>query len=383
MGYTFHYNGYNINLVDTPGFNDTNKSETEVLQDIATWLKHSYEGDTRLNGVIYLHSLVNVRMEGSALRNLKMFRQLCGNEPLKNVILATTFWGEVNREVAEKREEELRTTPEFWGSMLSRGSTMKRLTERRSAFDIVSTLLQKAPVTLKIQRELVEEDKSLIDTAAGQTVNEELIRLAEKHAEELSKIQQEMQEALKDHDEEMQQILDEQQRKLDKELAKVHRQQEQLRYDRRAEKRRMENNFEARIRDMQLEMERQAKVRELSFDQAVALVRANEGKIRVEERELLERKIAELSQSPALAEDGGGGDSPGAPKKGRKAKGTSRFLFGALKVIFPVTTAALLGVPIPSPFGSGETITNFFGGMFGKSGEQPVDPAQEPAEYGE
>jgi len=97
---------------------------------------------------------------------------------------------------------------------------------------------------------------------------------------------------------------------------------------------------------------------------------------RLEERELLERKIAELSQSSALVKDDGGGtDSSERLKKGSKVKGTSRFLFGALRIILPVTTAALLGVPIPSPFGSGETITNFLGGIFGSS-EQPADPTQ-------
>ncbi|OCK73986.1 hypothetical protein K432DRAFT_250303, partial [Lepidopterella palustris CBS 459.81] len=298
QGYTFHFNGYNINIVDTPGFNDTFKTETQVLQDIADWLKQSYDSETRLNGIIYLHSLVNVRMEGSALRNLKMFRELCGPKPLNNVILATTFWGEVNKELAVKREAELETTSEFWGDMIARGSTMKRLKDRRTALEIIELLVGKAPVTLQIQDELVK-GKKLVETEAGKIVNEELMRLETTHKRELEKIQQELQE-VRDHDEELQQILEAQQRKLDKELNKVHRQQEQLRYDRRAEKRKMEIDFEARINEIQIkmDMERQAKVRDFNFDQAVALVRANEGKVRPEDREVLERKIAELSRMP-------------------------------------------------------------------------------------
>jgi hypothetical protein len=367
-GYTFYLNGYNVNLVDTPGFNDTHKSETEVLQDIAKWLKETYEGDTRLNGIIYLHSLTNVRMEGSALRNLKMFRQLCGKEPLKNVILATTFWSKVDKEDALRREEQLRTTPEFWGDMLARGSTMKRLIDQSSALDLVSLLIKKPQVTLQIQHELVEDNKSLVDTAAGQAVNEELIRLAQKHKEDMERVQKEIQEALEERDLEMQQILEQQQNRLDKEIDKVRQQQEQLRYDRRAERRKIESEFELRFHHMRDEMERRAVAEreQLNFDQAVALVRANEGKIPVSEREALERKIAELSKELGATSKKA---KPGEPAA-RKKKGSSRYLFRALQVVLPITSMALLGVPIPSPFGSGASVGAFFDKVFGGGAEE-------------
>lgn len=383
-GYTFHFNGYNINLVDTPGFNDTHKSETEVLQDIATWLKETYEGDTRLNGIIYLHSIGNVRMEGSALRNLKMFRQLCGKEPLKNVILATSFWSEVAKDDALRREEQLRATPEFWGDMLDRGSTMKRLVDRSSALDIVSLLVKKPKITLQIQHELVEDNKLLVDTAAGQAVNEELMRLQQKHEQDLKRVQKELHEALEEKDHELQSILEQQEKRLDKEMDKVRKEQEQLRYDRRAERRKIESDFGLQMHQMREEYERralaeqkatQAMLQQLNFDQAVALVRANEGKIPVREREELESKIAELSQElnkiAAERVDSQNGKKPGKNEDvERKKKGSSRYLFKALQVVLPVTTMALLGVPIFSPFGSGAASGGLLDKMFGGGGEQ-------------
>ncbi|CAO2648332.1 Nn.00g075990.m01.CDS01 [Neocucurbitaria sp. VM-36] len=383
-GYTFFFNGYNINLVDTPGFNDTHKSETEVLQDIASWLKETYEGDTRLNGIIYLHSLGNVRMEGSALRNLKMFRQLCGKEPLKNVILATTFWSEVAKDDAIRREEQLRATPEFWGDMLDRGSTMKRLVDHASALEIVGLLVKKPQITLQIQQELVEDNKSLVDTAAGQAVNEELMRIQQKHEHDLKRVQKELHEALEEKDHEMQHILEQQQQRLDKEMDKVRRQQEQLRYDRRAERRKIESEFGHQLHGIREEYERraraereahQAMLQQLNFDQAVALVRANEGKIPVQEREELERKIAELSKelNKLSANTTKPGKSGVRPE--RKKSGSSRYLFRALEVALPITTMALLGVPIFSPFGGGG------GGLIDKifGGGEAQDGAQEPA----
>lgn len=331
-----------------------------MLQDIAEWLRDSYEHANKLSGIIYLHSIHNVRMEGSALRNLKMFRELCGSEPLKNVMLITTFWGKVDQPMAERREEELRTTPDFWGGMLRRGSRMGRFHDtQKSALGIIDTFLKKTPITLQIQKELVDESKPLIETGAGQAVNEELLRVELKHKEEQEKIQQEMRDALRERDEELHEILQEQQAKLDKELDKVLRQQEQLRADRRAEQRRMMNDFQAKTwsleqqiqeRDQDMKQKDQKfrewerkiaqqveEVREMSFEQAVAQVRANESKLRIEEREQLEAKIKELSKRPEI-------------KKRSKSGKFGKYLIGALQVAFPATTMALLGFPIPLPF---------------------------------
>ncbi|KAF2102744.1 hypothetical protein NA57DRAFT_7635, partial [Rhizodiscina lignyota] len=250
-GYSFHHNGYNIVLVDSPGFNDTYRSEADVLADIAKWLRESYENKTRLNGIIYMHNIHNERMEGSAIRNLRMFREICGEEPLKNVILVTSFWDSVEKAMGESREKELRTDPDFWGRMIRRGSRIDRFTDRTSALKIVASLVKKNSVTLNIQRELVEEQKTLVDTSAGRVVNEELLRLEEKYKKENEKIQKEMEQALRDRDDELQEILSEQRRKMEDELERVHRQQEQLKAERRADWRHMENKLSSRIRGLE------------------------------------------------------------------------------------------------------------------------------------
>jgi hypothetical protein len=72
-------------------------------------------------------------MGSSALRNLKTFRQLCVIDPLKNFVLATSFWSKVDERDALRHEEDLRDTPEFWGDMLSRGSIVERLIVPASA----------------------------------------------------------------------------------------------------------------------------------------------------------------------------------------------------------------------------------------------------------
>ncbi|KAJ6024302.1 hypothetical protein N7540_005099 [Penicillium herquei] len=345
-GYSFHHKGKNINLVDTPGFNDTHKSETEVLQEIAAWLKTSYKQSRKLHGVIYLHSINNPRMEGSALRNLRMFRQLCGDDPLKNVILATSFWDKVSEQLGAERESELRIKPEFWGRMIQRGSQVTRFTDCDSALKIVELFFPKAPIALEIQLELVDQSKRLVETAAGKSVKEELNRLEKKHENELQKIKEEYILALQEKDKELQETLQDAQRKIDRDLDKIHRQQEQLRAERRADDRRRKNEFDLQIQKMQnisainLSEPHEAlvNIEDISFNDLVGKIRANQIKIKPEDRDKVERIIRDAEKRDDLSSS-----------LKRKAKGTAKILAQILQLAVPIVSLTLLGLPIFLP----------------------------------
>ena len=66
-----------------------------------------YEKGSKLAGVIYTHRISDKRFTGIAGRNFKIFRELCGETNLKNVVLVTNMWGEVPHEVGKAREKEL------------------------------------------------------------------------------------------------------------------------------------------------------------------------------------------------------------------------------------------------------------------------------------
>ena len=120
-------------LIDTPGFDDTHRSDTEVLKDVAFYLSKIYEQDIKLPSIIYLHRITDVWISGSSLRNLKMFKALCGEEKnfFKHVGLTTTMWVNLNgpglsEAVGAEREDELLRTKEWWGMMHKRGSRVYR-----------------------------------------------------------------------------------------------------------------------------------------------------------------------------------------------------------------------------------------------------------------
>ncbi|KAL0057038.1 hypothetical protein AAF712_016342, partial [Marasmius tenuissimus] len=181
-------------LIDTPGFDDTNKTETEILSMLATYLANMFEQNQKLSGVIYLHRISDVRVGGISARNFRMFRELCGEDTLKNVVIVTNRWEEVPQDIGDAREEELRTKDIFFKPALDKHARMVRHHNTHdSASTIVKSLVRNTPLPLLIQKEMVEEKKLLVETAAGEVVNQDVLEVMKKHSAELERIKHEMQ----------------------------------------------------------------------------------------------------------------------------------------------------------------------------------------------
>ncbi|KAJ8507570.1 hypothetical protein ONZ45_g10072 [Pleurotus djamor] len=167
----------NVVFVDTPGFDDTNRSDGDILKAIANWLVDMYKQKITLSGILYLHRISDNRIAGTPLRNLEVFQDLCGPMALANVIFTTTHWNEVEESVGQARQAELTST--YWGPMLNAGSRTSRFDRTyTSAWDIVQMfhpVLQPLPLLLQI--EMVDQGKMLAQTSAGLTLLGKLARL--------------------------------------------------------------------------------------------------------------------------------------------------------------------------------------------------------------
>lgn len=159
-------------VVDCPGFNDTKRSDTEVLGEIAKVLSSQYlfSKKLRLWRILYLRDISKPRMEGSDVRTLNLSSKPVGKEAFPYVVFVTTMWGKLDSEgknVAFQRENELRE--KFWNEMIDEGSYMTRFEgNKASAEGIISLLVGDAdPVILQIQPELMDKDLELAATAAG------------------------------------------------------------------------------------------------------------------------------------------------------------------------------------------------------------------------
>lgn len=176
-----------------------------MLSEIATWLADSYQNKIWLHGIILLHRITDNRLHGSAKRNLGMFRQLCGPDALQRVILVTTMWDLVaETEAAVAREELLVKTEDFWGWMLSQGSSSHRHSNTalssRAIVDQLAMGNHNEAVVTDLQRQLVDERRPLGGTGAGRELDAEMAKEKDTWQQERLRMQQDMERATRERD---------------------------------------------------------------------------------------------------------------------------------------------------------------------------------------
>lgn len=225
-----------VYLVDTPGFDDTTRTDTEVLKDVAFFLSQIYRKDVQLAGIVYLHRITDNRVRGSSMKNLKMFQQLCGDEAFGHVILATSMWNtidEASKDVGDQREQELMSRAEFWGTMYKSGSQVARwLGNEQSAQSIVGKIIEvhdkAGEAVLKIQQEMVNEDKDLDETAAGREVQREIAAAKAQLQEEMKELREMQEEMIKQSNEKLAQDFATQRQAIEKQLRDANEAQASL-----------------------------------------------------------------------------------------------------------------------------------------------------------
>lgn len=115
----FKIGNQDVLLVDTLGFDDTSVNDAEILTRIANWMKETHYEGSLLPRIIYLHRISDPRMDSASMKNLRMFRKLCGPNNPRNIILAATMWENISVAEGEIRESQLKK--EFWKDMIPMG----------------------------------------------------------------------------------------------------------------------------------------------------------------------------------------------------------------------------------------------------------------------
>lgn len=211
--FDFLWRGRRIYLVDTPGFDDPNRSNIDTLGILAAYLGASYANGVRIHGLILLHPISGNRMSGSGLRNIEMMKAMCGFTRNDNLAIATTMWPNApdNAEAAilENREIELLTEEKFFGVLIAQGAALFRhnenghrdsTDEHESARRIVDYLIDRsdirAPDVLRLQHEMIDQGKRLGDTAAGIAVAADLQKARQAQLRQLRELETQMDDQL-------------------------------------------------------------------------------------------------------------------------------------------------------------------------------------------
>lgn len=180
----------NVILIDTPGFDDTMRTDADILDDIATWLEESYSHGVLLTGIVLLQPISGNKVYGSESRRTRLFKKICGENAYGNVIIASTMWSELKDEtLGHIRVEERANSNDFWGDMLNNGAELVRHdNSKQSATNIIRKLLTKKKRALQMQKELADNNGHLFATSAAQQLHTDLGTLSEKEMNELRRL---------------------------------------------------------------------------------------------------------------------------------------------------------------------------------------------------
>jgi len=224
----FQLDGRRVFLMDTPGFDDTNKTQLEILRIIANTLETQFKEGVKLHGVIYVHRISDNRVGGVAKSTFRIFRKICGDDSLKNVIIATTMWSKVSEAEGQRRVQQLESLDDFFKPAIEKKAQMvhHKTDTVQSARDIIRRILDNHPQALALQTELVVDGKPIEETAASRDVEMIVTTLKEKYEKELRELRAALNQAIKQRDDETKEELKEDIEKARAEINKLKADQE-------------------------------------------------------------------------------------------------------------------------------------------------------------
>jgi hypothetical protein len=162
-----------ILLVDTPGFDSSMETDIYLLGQFVQFLKEQASQGVFLSGIIYLHRISDMKMGGSARKNLQLLREFCGNQFLERVTLVSTMWDIIQNEVGFARERNL--TGKYWAEMIGLGAVPLRYDGTEdSALRVIDRYLEREllgnNVKSDIEREAVQIQMPPQETGAGRFI---------------------------------------------------------------------------------------------------------------------------------------------------------------------------------------------------------------------
>ena len=159
-----------------------------------------YEKDILLSGLVYCHRISDTHLAATSVRHLRTFEELCGEDALQNVILATTMWDEIDEDTGKMEEERMKT--KYWNTMLERRSTAGRfMGTYESALQLLQPLIDAANFkrsSLLLQYEMVDMGKQLNETSAGRRLFTKMQHIVSRREDLIQQVQTELGRSIKD-----------------------------------------------------------------------------------------------------------------------------------------------------------------------------------------
>ena len=184
-----------VTIVDTPGYDDTTRTEVEVLEEVASWLTSLHTSQKLLSGIIYMHPITSNPVTSPGLQNLDVYAKLVGPNSFHNIHLVTTMWDLLpGKALGEAREAEI--CESFWNGFNKNGAiTARSYGNKESALAILKRvafdqrMARTGGALLTIQREMVDEHKVLKSTSAGEALARSMDEMEQHYKHELARVE--------------------------------------------------------------------------------------------------------------------------------------------------------------------------------------------------
>ncbi|KAH7102377.1 hypothetical protein BKA62DRAFT_112959 [Auriculariales sp. MPI-PUGE-AT-0066] len=197
-------------LIDCPGFDDTSgRADVSILEELAGYIRaiDPTGGHNHITGILFLHKISDNRFTVRQARISRTIAKICGEPAMKNAVICTTHWDTVSETLGKQRLAELCEKP-GWSEMVQNGTKTvhhsnksdyaawagSSVTPQSNAQGIIWDMLKNGPVPLQIIEELKRGTK-LVNTAAGQVIDEEIRKHREQAQQEIAEVKREMAQA--------------------------------------------------------------------------------------------------------------------------------------------------------------------------------------------
>lgn len=139
--FILYHRGHEIHLIDTPGFDDCNLVDHDVLLKISDWVNTVYSQGWRIGGIIYMYDITRSRLGGIGEQNIRLLEELTGKDRWSHISLVTNKWHWSGSHESElQRERELKSDERAWKALLEGGrpARLHRFSnDQNSALEII------------------------------------------------------------------------------------------------------------------------------------------------------------------------------------------------------------------------------------------------------
>ncbi|KAK0711825.1 P-loop containing nucleoside triphosphate hydrolase protein [Lasiosphaeris hirsuta] len=191
----FELDGRTVILIDTPGFDDDQRSDVQILEAIFKWMtRKGLLKNQLLDGLIFLHPVTLNRVGGAEQRRTRLFEKILGPKAYKRVIIATTMWDDLKyEEVVRSRLNGRSGEGGVWHELCSKGAVMRRHdnnieSAHKIIREVIATSDRYGKVKSLLESELARNQGRVGKTSAGKELKARLkedIRLLRSQYDDL------------------------------------------------------------------------------------------------------------------------------------------------------------------------------------------------------